>query len=172
MIVQPFASAPKTGLAIVYCGLQTQDAATTWRRSRNEGPHKDSRSNGFGMLLMSPVVFSGWLVRFFESAYEPEKEKVPHEAPLDPQLQAVILAAEKIAEHSRLRADDAGAERHPLLDILQRRRLSGNRRVDERRGVEVVVAHQLAADLADVGALDQNGCWSAAAAATALKCCV
>jgi hypothetical protein len=25
---------------------------------------------------MSPVVFSGWLVRFFESAYEPEKEKV------------------------------------------------------------------------------------------------
>ena len=28
------------------------------------------------MLLMSPVVFSGWLVRFLESAYEPEKEKV------------------------------------------------------------------------------------------------
>ena len=60
----------------MYCGLQTQEAATTCRRSRNDGPHSDSRSNGFGMLLMSPVVFSGWFVRFFESAYEPENENV------------------------------------------------------------------------------------------------
>ena len=28
------------------------------------------------MLLINPCVFSGWFVRFFESAYEPEIEKV------------------------------------------------------------------------------------------------
>ena len=28
------------------------------------------------MLLMSPVVFSGWFVMFFDSAYEPENEKL------------------------------------------------------------------------------------------------
>jgi hypothetical protein len=29
-----------------------------------------------GMLLISPVVFSGWFVRFFDNAYEPEIENV------------------------------------------------------------------------------------------------
>ena len=40
------------------------------------GPQSESRSKGSGMLLISPVVFSGWFVMFFESAYEPDSEKV------------------------------------------------------------------------------------------------
>jgi hypothetical protein len=74
--VQPLAMTLAKPFVRSNCGFHTHDAATTWRRSRNEGPHSDSRSNGFGILLMRPCVFSGWLVRFFEKTYEPEIEKV------------------------------------------------------------------------------------------------
>ncbi len=47
-----------------------------------------------------------------------EREGSRHPA-IDPQLQAVIRAAEEVAEHARLRADDAGTERHALLDVLR-----------------------------------------------------
>jgi hypothetical protein len=74
VIVQSFASAPRKAFWMFQRGLQTQDAAKTWRRSRNDGPHNESRSNGLGMLLMSPVVFSGWFVRFLDREYEAENE--------------------------------------------------------------------------------------------------
>src|SRR5919106_1673198 len=73
--VHPFSSVPAIGWVKVRSGLQTHDAATTWRRSRRDGPHSESRSNGFGMLLMSPVVFSGWFVRFLDNAYDADNEK-------------------------------------------------------------------------------------------------
>ena len=68
----------------------------------------------------------------------------------------MIPAAEEVAEHARLGADDAGAERSSLLDVLQRRRLPGDRRVDVRSRIEIVVSYQLAADLADIRALDHE----------------
>ena len=40
------------------------------------GPPQRLRSNGFGMLLMRPVVFSGWFVRLLDNAYEAENENV------------------------------------------------------------------------------------------------
>src|SRR5687767_8220256 len=72
--VQLFNSALVTALEKLGCGLHTHDAATTCRRSRMDGPHSDSRSKGLGMLLMSPVVFSGWFVRFLDNAYDAENE--------------------------------------------------------------------------------------------------
>ena len=71
-----------------------------------------------------------------------EREAASHAA-FDSQLHAVIFASEEVAEHSRRRADDAGAERHALLDVLQRRRQAGDRRIDERSGVEEIVPDQI-----------------------------
>ena len=61
-----------------------------------DGPQSESRSNGLGMLLISPVVFSGWFVRFFdERVGRREREGASHAA-VDSQLQAVIMLRKKL----------------------------------------------------------------------------
>ena len=152
--VHPFRVALRNGFEYVWRGLQTHDAATTCRRSRNDGPQSESRSNGLGMLLIKPLRILRLVRQVLRERIQARDREGARHPSIDAQLQAVILASEEVAEDARLGADDPRAEGHALLDVLQRRWLSGDRRVDERRRVEVVVADQLPADLADVRRLD------------------